>query len=579
MTVALVKQAILAFLKTPTPQVLCIRGKWGVGKTFTWDETFKQAKAEGSVALPYYCYVSLFSLQSIDEVRQTIFENRVTTKAIEIEPNFESLKENVKHYALAAGKQVSKLSQYAKVPYLDQYIANFSGGFRQIVSLAVRDTIICFDDFERKKLSAKDLLGLTAQFREQRGCKAIIILNEDALSNGEKSEFRRYFEKVVDVPIEFAPNPTECADIAIKGTDFVSQHIRENTIALGISNIRIINRIKDVAQDLIRILQPYGDETKHQAIHTLALLVWSKYDDDAIPIGFIAGHTEHSRSLADKVERTEDEKKWIRALDSYQFMYCDKLDLAIMSGIEKGFFDEDELISEAQLQDERQATAASHQALQSAWHIFHSSFDDNVPDVVEVICSTYKVHMKKVSRGSLDEAVDIFRTLGYGDKASELISAYIDAHQGEIKTVDDTANPFHPVVKDGEFRERLAAVAAPPQRKPVKDILIDIYEGKARQDDIDAALTMSADDLYGLFRGLRDDEIHPVIEGALFYRQVVNATEVQREFTKRSVQALEKIGRESMVNAIRVQKFSVTVDADEFKPNPLDGVPASGAGC
>jgi hypothetical protein len=92
MTVALVRQAIHAFLRTPNPQVLCIRGKWGVGKTFIWDEVFNQAKVDGSVALPYYCYVSLFGLQSIDEVRQTIFENRVTTKKIEIEPSLESLR-------------------------------------------------------------------------------------------------------------------------------------------------------------------------------------------------------------------------------------------------------------------------------------------------------------------------------------------------------------------------------------------------------------------------------------------------------------------------------------------------------
>jgi Cdc6-like AAA superfamily ATPase len=117
MAVELVKQAIRAFLRTPTPQVLCIRGKWGVGKTFIWNEVFMQAEADGAVALPYYCYVSLFSLHSIDEVRQSIFENRIPTSEVRIEPTFESMKRNVKHLTDLAAQQVSRFSSYAKVPY------------------------------------------------------------------------------------------------------------------------------------------------------------------------------------------------------------------------------------------------------------------------------------------------------------------------------------------------------------------------------------------------------------------------------------------------------------------------------
>jgi len=569
MTVTLVKQAIRAFLKTPTPQVLCIRGKWGVGKTFIWDEVLKQAKTDQSVALPYYCHVSLFSLQSIDEIRQAIFENRVTTRTIEIEPSLESLKENVKYFANTAGKQVSRLSSYAKVPYLDRYVANFAGGFRHIVSLAVRETIICFDDFERKKLSAKDLLGLVSQFKEQKGCKAVIILNEDALSDVERVEFRRYFEKVVDIPIEFAPSPTECADIAIRDTDLTSRLIRDNAIALGVSNIRIINRIVTSARDLMDFLGQYGDGTKCQAVHTLTLLIWSKYDDEGIPMSFISGLSDRSVSSLEEETKTEEEKSWLSKLRDYGFTSCDELDLAIMAGIERGFFDDGEIVRQAKLQDERNAVSASHQALYDAWQIFHGSFDDNAADVVEVVYSTYQQHMRNVSRGNLDDAVGVLRTLGYTGKASELISAYIDIHRGSITTVDDTANPFHPVVDDEEFGNSLAAMISPAQPKSLKDILIDIHNRKLRQEDIDIALNASEDDLYRLFKGLKGDEINGVIDGSMSYRWIANATDPQKELGRRSLRALERIGRENPINAIRVRKFSVVVDANKPRPEPL----------
>jgi hypothetical protein len=317
MAVELVKQAIRAFLRTSTPQVLCIRGKWGVGKTFIWNDVFTQAKADRAVALPHYCYVSLFGLQSIDEVRQSIFENRIPTNKIKIEPTFESMKRNVKHLTGLAAQQASRISSHAKMPYLDKYIANFSGGFRQIVSLAVGDTIICFDDFERKKLSAKDLLGLISQLREQRRCKAVIILNEDALSPDEKTEFRRYFEKVVDIPIEFSPTPAECADIVLKGDEMPNPQIRQNAIALGISNIRIVSRVKDVAQELLGTLAPFGDGVKRQAVHSLTLFLWSKYDDEAVPMTFIVERAQRPLAFTNEKERTDDEKKWGPKLESY----------------------------------------------------------------------------------------------------------------------------------------------------------------------------------------------------------------------------------------------------------------------
>lgn len=215
-------------------------------------------------------------------------------------------------------------------------------------------------------------------------------------------------------------------------------------------------------------------------------------------------------------------------------------------------------------------TSAGREALYRAWREFHDSFDDDMPVVVEVICSAYKRHMQVVSRGNLDDAVGVLRALAHGDKASELIAAYIK-QQGEIRAVDGSDNPFNPVVKDDEFRAALAAVVVPPRRRPMKEILTDINKGISRQDDIDAVLAMSTDELYELFKGLKGDELSPVVEGSLFYRRVINATDAQKELTNRSLQALERIGRESAINAIRVRKFSVMVDADSpnSEPTPI----------
>ena len=565
MSSALVKQAIRRFLEKPTPQVLCIRGKWGIGKTYVWEETFKQAKAEDTVALPYYCYVSLFSLQSIDEVRQTIFENRVTTKKIDIEPTWESMKENVAHYAEVAAKKASKLVPFTKVPYLDNYIANFSGGFRQVVSLAVRDTIICFDDFERKKISAKDLLGLISQFREEKRCKAVIIINDDALSEEERNDFNKYFEKVVDIPIEFAPTPVESADIAITASDVSSVRLKQIAITLGICNIRVINRIRDAGAQLVELLAGFGADTEYQALHTLTLFMWSKYDSEGVPKELLWKQRNRFLHFIESKERTEDEKKWFPLLEEYKFGSMDEFDVVIATGVEKGFFDEEQLLAEAKKKGETQAESVGREAIARAWKTFHGSFDANVAEVVETINAAYSTHISSASIGNLDEAVTIFRDFGYNDIASSLISTYIESKKGQIKVVDDPSHPFHPVIKDKEFRTALEAAIIPFEPRSIKEIFTDVYHGRHPAEEIEHAMKLSTEELYEFFKGLKGDELYPAIEGSLFYSGVSNVTEKQRIHRSRRYGAGENC-RESALNSIRVRKFSVNVAADMTCP-------------
>lgn len=75
MTINLVSNEIRRFLCSSTPEVLCIKGPWGVGKTYSWHHFLSEAIAKNEVALDFVSYVSLFGLNSLDEVKQTIFAN------------------------------------------------------------------------------------------------------------------------------------------------------------------------------------------------------------------------------------------------------------------------------------------------------------------------------------------------------------------------------------------------------------------------------------------------------------------------------------------------------------------------
>ena len=76
MSVQNVRAEIEHFLTDGKPQVLCIRGAWGTGKTYTWDNVLERLAQATDKKLPFerYAKVSLFGLNSIVEIKREIFQ-------------------------------------------------------------------------------------------------------------------------------------------------------------------------------------------------------------------------------------------------------------------------------------------------------------------------------------------------------------------------------------------------------------------------------------------------------------------------------------------------------------------------
>ncbi|WP_294204008.1 hypothetical protein [uncultured Sphingomonas sp.] len=65
MSTALIEAEIKRFLRNDHPEVLCIKGKWGVGKTFAWRKWLAEVGGDGTLKSKNYAYVSLFGLNSL----------------------------------------------------------------------------------------------------------------------------------------------------------------------------------------------------------------------------------------------------------------------------------------------------------------------------------------------------------------------------------------------------------------------------------------------------------------------------------------------------------------------------------
>jgi hypothetical protein len=306
----------------------------------------------------------------------------------------------LRDFGREASKNILKYVPHAKIPYLSNYVDNLAGGFRHLVAVSVKDTLICIDDIERKgkNLSVSDVFGLANQLKETRKCKVIFVLNKDGLDEKEKDSFDLYFEKIIDASVDFEPTPEEAIEIALPEADEISQWLRVNCSDLKISNIRIIRRIRRACVQFNEIVADESAKARKDMVRSLTLLAWAVFVPKGTPpIDFIPGWGFAQWIGLDKKETTAEEDGWARTLRQYDFTHFDDLDRAMVDGIRKGYFDEGSIIREAKKAWEVRTKAEGEAGLSAAWRRYHDSFDQDEEAVANELLEGSLKHIKYLS--------------------------------------------------------------------------------------------------------------------------------------------------------------------------------------
>ena len=277
-------------LKREVGTCIVLDGEWGVGKTTFWKNFSDTKFNEKSV------YVSLFGKESIQEIKQEI---------------------SLKFYR--KNKIVSRISEkfiptgifsFFTKRFADNKIAEFS--LIMLDSLYTdkyKDTIICFDDFERtsNKINLKDVLGLISEYKEQQNCHIVMILNRSkmtALANEaqkaddenledkelkktsqikeDKTELEKilseYKDKIMDYEFYYNPTPQESFSIVSSELKEVYRDVASQYFAKhDINNIRVmrraINALNDYHQFIESMLQNEGLIKKDVINHIIGVSV------------------------------------------------------------------------------------------------------------------------------------------------------------------------------------------------------------------------------------------------------------------------------------------------------------------
>lgn len=557
MSTQLIESEILRFLSSGEAEVICLTGRWGVGKTFAWQKYVQQASRKKQIALKRYSYVSLFGINSLDALKYTIFENTLTSSDISATPTLDTLRFN----ALAVAERLGRKSVW----FLQQIprVTNYVGSLAPAWFLSVRNSVICIDDIERRgsNLTTREVLGLASMLKEQRGCKLALILNSDAL-DADEDEFRRYYEKVVDISLDFAPTPAECAAIAFEGNTKAVKWLAENCVKLGISNIRLMKRIERLMGIVEKILQDFDEQILKQSVNSLTLFSWTIYDPSSAPSQDFLEKRRGKLTYADEDQPVpESEAAWNALLDIYGFTAMDSLDLALMDGVHRGYFDSGRIKAEATELERKIAASKQNNAFFEAWELFHNSFDDNQDEVLDAMHESFLRSVKQIAPLNMNSTIALFKALGRHKQAAEMIAFYIE------KRADEPAL-FHPQhylmfgeLSDpdvlGAFRQKEEALKQEPNPETILDYIADTNGWSPEQIGILGDLPIN--DYYRLFKEAKGAALRKRISACLQFARIGNATAEMQEVVRKAREALTRIGKESPINARRLRPYGIQV--------------------
>ncbi len=511
MSIAVVEREVLRFLRSVGGGVLCITGKWGVGKTYAWDGYLAKARAENIPIAKRCSYVSLFGLNSLDQFRLALVVGSLTSNPVGATEFFA---ERSRQFLRNLGNSLQK------IPKLGEYSALIVSATFSLL----QGELFCIDDLERKgkDLSIKDILGLVTQLAVEKKCKVVIILNDGDLQEKDREEFETYHEKVIDVSLTYAPTPQESTQIALSESA-IDQAIAKYSIELGLSNIRIIKKIQTKVKQIAEIITTSDARILKPIIQSIVLLAWCIYSPTEAPsVDFLKARRLRVSSRKGEAEFAPEETKWNSILLEYDFTHFDEFDATLLRGIKDGFFNEAEVKKFAADADVKIKAQDRIAVLKAAWAKLHGSFADNEAEVVKAFEEGVAAAGPFMSIHDLFTVVSVLKQLGEQERATILIANYMQMHSDKERDFFDIDNhPFGSDMKDEELRDALyRKLASFEDNRFPRDVLITMSKSRGwNPQDISLLAALTEEDFYKLFKETPEDDLNRVILPAMQFAQ------------------------------------------------------------
>ncbi|ENI7930243.1 hypothetical protein ABZW31_000059 [Shigella sonnei] len=560
-------ESIESFLKNflvSDHRVAVIKGDWGVGKTHYWN-SFYTKHSEG-LDFNAYSYVSLFGVNSIGDIKKALYH--CATPINEKKYKELILSETDRTMIRYRNGFWGWLKYNSLSKFLIHFGKNDFFGFKTDNLLSsleykfVNNYLVCIDDVERKgnSLEVKEIMGVIDELARRKGCKVVLILNEDNLHDETaKKQFLEYREKVIDVEIKYDPTPEKNLRKVFYETDSDFLLLKVLANDLGIKHIRILNKIKTSLVNLRNELSLAEDKVRESFINRLVLFSVVYYS--GVPGVDYALFKESIKNIHVFDHMLDDKKddsvySFINSLDVIyeraEIAFDDDIDFYLKNGY---------LSTESNIRgiiEEKNKQYKEHKALcdvNNVWDIFSDSFKDNESEFISKIKCVINDNLSHIPVAHFIGLIDILNRLKID------CDSYIEAYADAFVSQDDAYTAFRNLYVEIFGNEKLGLLIQKklmdkkPEETNLENVLYKIIEGKFNHSDIAYLNSFSEDDYLKWILSRNQDALDLVRKGLLRFKSMQELTEEQQKITNKAIGALTKLASRSSLNKLRVSRL------------------------
>lgn len=545
MSVAEFNSSLSDFLNSKEPEIVAIKGRWGTGKTYSWDAVASRHR-DGSGAGMKYAYASLFGADSLWQIKLTLLARLHASK-----------KSGWMHRLLNSKKTFNSTVHLLGLMSGGE---NLAKAISEWSPTLLDNATVCFDDFERmdtKSISHEKILGFISELKLEHKCKVVLIYNSDAIQSDSK--FHEYREKVVDREIEYSPSYEDIVEIAGGLKEEVRDIAVECVKILELNNVRVVRKaVRSTNQILGKYPHTPRFELEKRLISSALLFSWIEFGagKSEIPTEIQENLGENfSRALVEHYVDNKPLGSWQKRLQRYGFTSFDNLDALIQSCVKTGFAASDQVQKELNRFEQTQIKDSLISRHLKAWSLFHDSLENNEALFLNELVDSFRAAALYESPSSLNSVVRILKELGHNELAKEMIETYIKCRSPRDEVFDLKNHRFPDDVTDQDIKDSFSSAMSIASETLEGDIdqLASILKSGNRLSNLQQALlsACTVDQVVHILKTHHGQELDLIIGGMLRYRGTTQAPKIG----ELAMNALKQISAEGKYQELRTKRY------------------------
>jgi hypothetical protein len=340
--------------------------------------------------------------------------------------------------------------------------------------------------------------------------------------------------------------------------------LAERLMRLGVSNIRVINRLGALADDLATIVSDLHPNVLVDMVNTLALFGVAHFtpQKDFPTVEYLLGYGSdewakyfyNEKKRGEQPEQERLKSDWDKLIAGYGYGETSPLGKEIYAGITSGFFRAEAVRSISEALSQRIEAGGRKESFNAAVHRFWWGVGDS-KQAFEHLLDTTKVALDLMTASEIYSVYEVLLSLEGQDAATQLLNQFIAANQdrqGALVPSEHFGEKYGATFK-AVLEAEAARLKAPVDLAKTLDA-INFNRGW-NPDDLTRIAEAKFDDIVPLLTGANDDSLFARRLSTLLKFGERGQTAEEKKVREQTIGWLKTFAATDPISALRVRRF------------------------